>query len=305
MLPTDRGGFRLFRAWGINVYLHWSWLVVAAFEIYYRKGYYSSVMWNALEYGALFGIVLLHEFGHALACRQVGGQANEIILWPLGGVAYVAPPPRPGAVLWSLAAGPLVNVLLVPVFLAVLFASSYFGLAQSMPDAAGLLETVTVINLVLLIFNMLPVYPLDGGQILRALLWFPLGRARSLLVATTIGLVGVVGFAAYAWWRQSIWMGIVTIFVAMNCWRSFQQARGLMRLAAAPRREEFACPACKVAPPRGVSWRCEKCHQVADPFENLGLCPHCGAAEESIPCLHCGTRSPPEQWQALPGIHSQ
>ena len=48
-------------------------------------------------YLALFSIVLLHEFGHALACRQVGGKADQIVLWPLGGVAYVAPPPRPGA----------------------------------------------------------------------------------------------------------------------------------------------------------------------------------------------------------------
>ena len=56
-----------------------------------------------------------HEFGHALACRQVGGSANQIILWPLGGVAYVNPPQRPGATLWSIAAGPLVNVALLPV----------------------------------------------------------------------------------------------------------------------------------------------------------------------------------------------
>ena len=58
----------------------------------------------------------MHEFGHALACRQVGGKANQIMLWPLGGVAYVSPPQRPGAMLWSIAAGPLVNVVLVPVF---------------------------------------------------------------------------------------------------------------------------------------------------------------------------------------------
>ena len=73
------------------------------------------MVWPVLEYLALFVIVLVHEFGHALACRQVGGQANQIVLWPLGGVAYVAPPPRPGATLWSIAAGPLVNVVLAPV----------------------------------------------------------------------------------------------------------------------------------------------------------------------------------------------
>jgi Zn-dependent protease len=71
-----------------------------------------------LEYLALFSIVLMHEFGHALACRQVGGTADQILLWPFGGVAYVNPPQRPGAMLWSIAAGPLVNVALFPLLLA-------------------------------------------------------------------------------------------------------------------------------------------------------------------------------------------
>ena len=60
---------------------------------------------------------MMHEFGHALACRQVGGQANRIVLWPLGGIAFVSPPPRAGAMLWSIAAGPLVNLLLAPILM--------------------------------------------------------------------------------------------------------------------------------------------------------------------------------------------
>src|SRR5271154_6812455 len=119
MLPTKQGAIRLFRIVGIDVYLHWSWFLVAAIELQYRKGDYSTPLWNVVEYLALFVIVTMHEFGHALACRQVRGSANQIVLWPLGGVAYVDPPPRPGAVLWSIAAGPLVNVALVPVFYAL------------------------------------------------------------------------------------------------------------------------------------------------------------------------------------------
>src|SRR5712671_4133354 len=112
-MPTGRqGSFRLFRFLGIDVFLHWSWFLVAVYEIQSRAGTYSSVTWNILEYLALFGIVTIHEFGHSLACRQVGGRADRIVLWPLGGVAYVDPPPRPGPTLWSIAAGPLVNVAL-------------------------------------------------------------------------------------------------------------------------------------------------------------------------------------------------
>src|SRR6202166_3149014 len=190
----------LFRFSGIQVSLHWSWFLVAAYEISGRPKTYSSIIWNVLEYVALFLIVMLHEFGHALACRQVGGVANQIVLWPLGGVAYVNPPPRPGATLWSIAAGPLVNVALVPILkvLGTLMRSQ--GLAQEMPNTFLLLESVAWINLGLLIFNILPIYPLDGGQILRALLWFVLGRGRSLMVDTILGFVGIAAFFGFALW---------------------------------------------------------------------------------------------------------
>src|SRR5262250_215261 len=108
-----QSSIHLFRFRGVDVFLHWSWFLVAIFEIQGGFNIYSSRVWNALEYLGLFLIVLIHEFGHALACRQVGGNANRIVLWPLGGVAYVDPPPRPGATLWSIAAGPLVNVVLL------------------------------------------------------------------------------------------------------------------------------------------------------------------------------------------------
>src|SRR5437879_5298566 len=196
-MPTSRqGSIRLFRFSEIDVFLHWSWFLLAFYEINARKGRYSSIGWNVAEYLALFVIVTLHEFGHSLACRQVGGQADQIVLWPLGGVAYVAPPQRPGATLWSIAAGPLVNVVLVPLLSLLALAAASWGWDVAMPDAYQLIRAVWKINLGLLIFNMLPIYPLDGGQILRSLLWFVFGRARSLMVATIIGFVGIAGLIA-------------------------------------------------------------------------------------------------------------
>ncbi|MEX2045048.1 MAG: hypothetical protein WD941_06820, partial [Opitutus sp.] len=102
MTRSHSGSIRLFHVSGIHVFLHWSWFVVAVIQLTYRRSHYSSIAWTIAEYLALFLIVLLHEFGHSLACRQTGGQANEIVLWPLGGVAFVSPPPRPGAMLWSI-----------------------------------------------------------------------------------------------------------------------------------------------------------------------------------------------------------
>src|SRR6266436_5924548 len=134
MLPTRQGSLRLFRVAGIDLFLHWSWFLVAFYGISTRAKDYSSLVWPVLDYLTLFAIVLLHEFGHALACRQVGGKANQIVLWPLGGVAYVSPPPRPGATLWSIAAGPLVNVALLPVFLTLFYLSESLGWSHDVHD---------------------------------------------------------------------------------------------------------------------------------------------------------------------------
>src|SRR4029077_19800622 len=98
-----------------------------------RLNNYHSRIFAVYEYLALFGIVLLHEFGHALACRQTGGIANQIVLWPLGGIALVEPPRRPGAVLWSIAAGPLVNVALLPILEVLWIFANQRGLAEMAP----------------------------------------------------------------------------------------------------------------------------------------------------------------------------
>src|SRR5690348_9634104 len=157
-MPSSRqGSIRLFNFSGIDVFLHWSWFLVAVYEIRGGTGRYSSLTWNVLEYLGLFLIVMLHEFGHALACRQVGGRADRIVLWPLGGVAYVDPPPRPGATLWSIAAGPLVNVALIPVIVGLGYYSRHMGWNHSWPDFHHLLRAILYIDVGLLIFNILPV----------------------------------------------------------------------------------------------------------------------------------------------------
>src|ERR1035437_1566593 len=217
-MPTNKGAFKIFSLAGISVFVHWSWFLVAIYSVQDRTHEYSSMIWNVLEYLSLFAIVLTHEFGHQLACRQVGGQTHDIVLWPLGGVAYVSPPQRPGAPLWSIAAGPLVNVALIPLLFGLVSASSHLGWDDTHPDANELIHNVWVINIVLLIFNLMPVYPLDGGQILRSLLWFPFGRANSLLAASIIGFIGVAGLIGLAVFAQSVWIGIMAAFILMNCW---------------------------------------------------------------------------------------
>ncbi|MHC4518115.1 MAG: M50 family metallopeptidase [Planctomycetota bacterium] len=296
MTPTNQGSIRLLRVAGIELYLHWSWFLVAYYGISQRLGSYTLPLWNVLEYLALFGLVLLHEFGHALACRQVGGRAERIVLWPLGGVAYVDPPQRPGATLWSIAAGPLVNVVFVPVLLLATRLAHLGGVTQALPDLFELLRAVTYINIALLIFNLLPIYPLDGGQILRSLLWFVFGRAWSLLVATVIGFVGVAGLILLAALARSLWMGLIAVFILLNCWRGLRNAIRMARMTRAPRRAGFACPACGTAPPAGSFWVCGHCQNPFDMFETQAACPSCGAQFATTGCVHCGARTHLADW---------
>ena len=266
MTPTRQGSIHLFRFAGIDVYLSWLWFLAPVIFMTMAAGEHSSLVWSVLECLVMFVIVLLHEFGHALACRQVGGQANLIVLWPLGGVAYVTPPPRPGPILWSIAAGPLVNVALLPVFALVWVVAYAAGLGEAAPRAYQFVEIVFFMNVVLLCFNLLPIYPLDGGQILQALLWFVLGRARSLAVATVIGFLGVPVLIVIAFLGHNPILGVLCVFIVLLCWRGLMQARVLARVAKLPRRSGFACPACKQPPIIGPRWRCDKCLQPFDTF---------------------------------------
>jgi Zn-dependent protease len=231
-MPTQGGSIRLFRIAGITVFLHWSWFLVAIYEVQVWRSMFSSPVWAVLLYLGLFAMVTLHEFGHALACRQVGGQADQIVLWPLGGIAFVRPPPRAAAMLWSIAAGPLVNLLLLPTLTFVLHFARQAGWMEIHRDAYVVLVWLWRINLGLLLFNLLPIYPLDGGQILRAILWFPLGQIRSLFVATAVGFAGGAALAAFALWQQSLWIGIMAIFLISQAAVGWRQAQFLKLQAA-------------------------------------------------------------------------
>ena len=326
---SGSGATRLFQFKGITVFMHWSWLLVAVFEISGRSGAYSWFAWNVFEYVSLFVIVTMHEFGHAFACRSVGGRADEILLWPFGGIAIVDPPPRPGATFWSIAAGPLVNVALSPILgaLTLLIPSTLW------PNGHAFFRSLTFINLGLLLFNLLPVYPLDGGQILGALLWFVIGRARSMFVTAAIGLVGVVGIAWMAVSSLSLWLGLIALFVARQCLGSIQLAKALTIIGRAPRRTGVACPSCHRAAPIGHHWRCDSCAAAFDLFDASsgvegdpgeiatlslsagaatndgsgtveGQCPACHADMVLAKCAHCAAVAPITEWRRDPSVSS-
>jgi Zn-dependent protease len=282
----------LFQLFGINVYLHWAWFFAMFYFIKLRENDYSSLTWNVLGCLSLFLIVLMHEFGHQLACRQVGGKTSDIILWPQ----------RPGAQLWSIAAGPLVNVALFPVLSIIWWLVHSAGWQETMPNVYFFALTLWSINTVLLVFNMLPIYPLDGGQILRSLLWFVFGRAKSLMIASIIGFIGVAALIGLAVFEQNLILGGICVLILLNCWSGLTQARALVRIAKMPRRDGFACPVCKTTPLQGALWVCGKCRKPFDTFQTQGICPNCGVQYAATSCPECGSLQPFSEWIASTSV---
>jgi Zn-dependent protease len=216
------GSFRLFRLFETDVFVHWTWLIVAVYQVAGGSGEGGSLALSLAQYLAVFAIVLMHEFGHVLACRSTGGKSERIILWPLGGVAEVDPPKRGSAMFWSLIAGPLVNVGL---FVALIVPAAFALQLGESSAAAQLVNYVVGANIVLLIFNLLPIYPLDGGRILHVLLSGPMGDLKALRVTTIVGVVGAVGLIPVAIRFGDLWLAIIAMFLATRCWQGIQEVR--------------------------------------------------------------------------------
>jgi hypothetical protein len=132
------------------------------------------------------------------------------------------------------------------------------------------------------------------------LLWFVLGRARSLITVTVLGFVGIVGFFGLALLLRSYWIGAISIFMLMNCWGGLRHAQALLREEQIPRRNGFACPSCRMAPPVGARWKCGHCGQLFDTFETRAKCPGCGVQYAATMCLHCKTQHPMNDWVVDP-----
>lgn len=286
----------MFRLAGTDVFLHWSWFAVAYFQIQGRAIPYSSMVWDVAEYVAGFGIVLAHEFGHVLACRQVGGSADRVVLWPLGGLAFVAPPPRPGANLWTTVAGPLVNVVLAPVFILLAFLTAPAVDVEVRPDLHHLMFDLAVFNTVMLVFNLLPIFPLDGGRILQAVLWWFVGRSWALSIAAGIGIAAGGGLGVLALWAGEWWMALMAGFLFLGAMGGFSHARLLERIDKAERRTDLACPNCGLAPPQGDFWRCPRCLSWFDLFAPVAACPKGGGHSVPIACVECGYQPLTQNW---------
>jgi Zn-dependent protease len=296
-LPPDfKGAFRLYRLAGVEVYIHWSWFIAAYFLIKDRPVVYSSLGWDVAEYLAGFAVVLMHELGHVFACRSVGGAANRILLWPLGGLAFVAPPPRPGAELWTTVAGPLVNVVLFPVLYVLALATAPGTDEETISDWCKHFNALYVFNIVILVFNLLPIFPLDGGRILHSILWYCFGPVVGLAIAAGVGVVVGPALLVLALTQGEWWLAATCAFLTLGAIGGLARARMRRRLRGVERRSGLACPFCKKAPPVGAFWMCTKCHQRVDDFQTSGPCPVCETTVETTLCFDCWEISKKADW---------
>ena len=193
------------RPFGIRTYVHWSFWLLLAFVALSSLGYgLRHAMGAVLLVVAVFGCIVLHELGHALMARRFGIRTHNIILYPIGGMARLERiPERPLQEFLVAIAGPLVNVVIAGTLVAILvlyperklipeFAGTFLEQLEwtylSLSEFAGVFfEQLAWINILLVAFNLLPAFPMDGGRILRSVLASRLQYLKATQIAASVG----------------------------------------------------------------------------------------------------------------------
>jgi Zn-dependent protease len=224
------GSVPLFTAFGIRVRMHASMLVLLGFGL--LGGVLSqglALAYTITGWSLLFGIILLHEFGHCFAARWVGGDANEILIWPLGGLAFADAPRRPWPQFVTVAGGPAVNLIICGVTAAIawlLMRNHPQIIINPLTNKLEIPAVFTVsyylwwtyaISWWLFWFNLLPIYPMDGGRLLQTLLWVKIGFYRATMITMVVGMVGSVLMALYGLLHFGTWFGLILIILGANC----------------------------------------------------------------------------------------
>jgi Zn-dependent protease len=220
--------FKLGKAFGIPLYLHPTFLLLPLYALFLsRHDGLGSILFGQVLLLSIFGCVLLHELGHALMARFFGIATRDITLYPIGGVARLeSMGHRPHEELLIALAGPAVNLAIV-LLLTPLVGLAFLTTALSSPAAAalhgpegGLLSVFTTYltglwlgNGVLLLFNLVPAFPMDGGRVLRAILAMRMNHLRATEIAATVGLfgAGALAFLGLVWSPSLL---LVAAFVA-------------------------------------------------------------------------------------------
>lgn len=219
-----KGAFQVGTMFGIPVKIHWSFFLLPAWAVgssIYNGMNLHSAGWFLAYILTLFLCVLLHEFGHILMARRFGVGTQDVILTPIGGMARLhRMPEKPKNEFAVSIAGPLVNVGIAALLSPVLFLTPMKDIVPVLDDIELLfagpeffLRILILANLMLVGFNLLPAFPLDGGRILRAGLAFKLGRRRGTRIAAIIGKIMAVGLFGLGWYLSAPSFVLIGVFI--------------------------------------------------------------------------------------------
>ena len=200
---------------GIRVEVHVTFLLLLVFLALFMSSSPKDALRIVLYMLMLFGCVILHEFGHALMARRFGIATREIVLLPIGGVARLERmPDKPVQEILVALAGPGVNVVLMTLFGALMLgtgATPHLALAEL--GTTSTLEFLLTVNFVMLAFNLIPAFPMDGGRVLRGVLALFLPFTRATRIAVTIGQGFALVFAVYGVFSQNVVLVLIAMFV--------------------------------------------------------------------------------------------
>ena len=205
----------LFRIFGIQLSVHASFLLLAYYPyVGWKEGGIPGMLWWSLLIFSFFFCVVLHELGHSLTARRFGVNVPRILLTPIGGMAeFDRIPRRPSAELLITAAGPAVNFLIVAVLLPVVWGPIFSDTEFPEMSWPGFAVQLALANLLMGGFNLLPVFPMDGGRILRALLATRLRYLQATYWAAIVGKVLSVLLAAaalyFGYYRLAVLFGFI------------------------------------------------------------------------------------------------
>lgn len=210
--------FRIGKLFNIPIYLHWSLLFLPLVVISQsQEESITSMIWQLLLFISLFVCVLMHEYGHALTARRYGVKTVDIILSVIGGVARLTKlPKKPWQELVVAAAGPAVNVVIAALVYLFLWITGSEPFPSRALDGTNFLQFFALANLVLVVFNLVPAFPMDGGRMLRAALNIKLSRVRATFIAMITGQIIAIITAAAALYSGYYVMVLIAIFVFIS-----------------------------------------------------------------------------------------
>ena len=226
-----KNSLKIGKPFGITISIHWTFLflIIWIVAIDLGRGLNSQqVMMSVLFVLALFICVVLHELGHSLTAKALGGDVKSITLLPIGGMANIKKmPDKPKEEFLITIAGLLVNVVIALILWLILSSLGPVHITQidfTAITTKNFFLMLMVVNLILVVFNLIPAFPMDGGRLLRAVLSFRMNKVRATSIAKTVGKTFAVAFVILGLFYNPFLI-VIGIFVFLGAQAEYEMVR--------------------------------------------------------------------------------